>query len=292
MLIICRWSLIAGRIPGRTDNEIKNYWNTHLSKKLISQGIDPRTHKPLTNSTTVSTNYDHQLINMVTSVSPSATTAQKNDHNNASNNLPVVNGSGSATATSTDNISGIGLVEHHESDGSDIPPQLFHNYVQDHHNDDQFQVMIDNVTLERGIGNNSFLNLSNNNGDDHTKDQFDDEMNYNSCGGEDVFSTFLNSLIDEEDHVFINSGRHMVQHSHHNQLMQANNDQQILTDISVDPLGHESESSFRYINGNTGTNYIDDKYWGINETTLMSASAGNAVLEPHDDLRSINFKKS
>ncbi|XP_021898174.1 transcription repressor MYB5-like [Carica papaya] len=41
-----RWSLIAGRIPGRTDNEIKNYWNTHISKKLISQGIDPRTHKP------------------------------------------------------------------------------------------------------------------------------------------------------------------------------------------------------------------------------------------------------
>ncbi|THU53576.1 hypothetical protein C4D60_Mb10t15880 [Musa balbisiana] len=46
-----RWSLIAGRIPGRTDNEIKNYWNTHLSKKLISQGIDPRTHKPLSSST-------------------------------------------------------------------------------------------------------------------------------------------------------------------------------------------------------------------------------------------------
>ncbi|XP_010262233.1 PREDICTED: transcription repressor MYB6-like [Nelumbo nucifera] len=29
-----RWSLIAGRLPGRTDNEIKNYWNTSLSKKL------------------------------------------------------------------------------------------------------------------------------------------------------------------------------------------------------------------------------------------------------------------
>ncbi|XP_031491286.1 transcription factor MYB1-like [Nymphaea colorata] len=29
-----RWSLIAGRLPGRTDNEIKNYWNTKLSKKL------------------------------------------------------------------------------------------------------------------------------------------------------------------------------------------------------------------------------------------------------------------
>lgn len=42
-----RWSLIAGRLPGRTDNEIKNYWNTHLSKKLISQGTDPTTHKKL-----------------------------------------------------------------------------------------------------------------------------------------------------------------------------------------------------------------------------------------------------
>ncbi|XAR53941.1 hypothetical protein NMG60_11028885 [Bertholletia excelsa] len=42
-----RWSLIAGRLPGRTDNEIKNYWNTHLSKRLRSQGTDPNTHKKL-----------------------------------------------------------------------------------------------------------------------------------------------------------------------------------------------------------------------------------------------------
>ncbi|XP_010932431.1 transcription factor MYB1 [Elaeis guineensis] len=32
-----RWSLIAGRLPGRTDNEIKNYWNTNLRKKVKSQ---------------------------------------------------------------------------------------------------------------------------------------------------------------------------------------------------------------------------------------------------------------
>ncbi|KAK8535326.1 hypothetical protein V6N13_081463 [Hibiscus sabdariffa] len=32
-----RWSLIAGRLPGRTDNEIKNYWNTTLGKKAKAQ---------------------------------------------------------------------------------------------------------------------------------------------------------------------------------------------------------------------------------------------------------------
>ncbi|XP_064940744.1 transcription factor MYB1-like isoform X1 [Musa acuminata AAA Group] len=32
-----RWSLIAGRLPGRTDNEIKNYWNTYLGKKASPQ---------------------------------------------------------------------------------------------------------------------------------------------------------------------------------------------------------------------------------------------------------------
>ncbi|KAE8716102.1 Transcription factor MYB28 [Hibiscus syriacus] len=45
-----RWSVIASHLPKRTDNEIKNYWNTRLKKRLSSMGIDPLTHKPKTDS--------------------------------------------------------------------------------------------------------------------------------------------------------------------------------------------------------------------------------------------------
>nr|XP_043622131.1 transcription factor MYB17-like [Erigeron canadensis] len=40
-----RWAAIAAQL-GRTDNEIKNLWNTNLKKRLLSMGINPQTHEP------------------------------------------------------------------------------------------------------------------------------------------------------------------------------------------------------------------------------------------------------
>ncbi|KAI3964373.1 hypothetical protein MKX01_024990 [Papaver californicum] len=50
-----RWAAIAAQLAGRTDNEIKNFYNTHLKKRLLIMGIDPLTHAPSSSASFPST---------------------------------------------------------------------------------------------------------------------------------------------------------------------------------------------------------------------------------------------
>jgi len=75
-VILCRWSAIASKLPGRTDNDVKNYWNTKLKKKILAGivKLKPMTENdntiPSTPSLTQSTNPQNSEINFPASPLP------------------------------------------------------------------------------------------------------------------------------------------------------------------------------------------------------------------------------
>lgn len=92
-----KWSLIAAKLPGRTDNEIKNYWNTHIKRKLLSRGIDPQTHRSINSTSTTTTATATATTNATTNINRKKTSLSNyciND-NTSNNTFQLINVQGS-----------------------------------------------------------------------------------------------------------------------------------------------------------------------------------------------------
>ncbi|OVA14468.1 SANT/Myb domain [Macleaya cordata] len=72
-----RWSVIASQLPGRTDNDVKNYWNTKLKKKLMASKSNLIINN--NNSTNFTTNSNH--INQLSSLSSPLSLTKPETHN-------------------------------------------------------------------------------------------------------------------------------------------------------------------------------------------------------------------
>ncbi|OAY79817.1 Transcription factor RAX3 [Ananas comosus] len=68
-----RWSIIAAQLPGRTDNDIKNYWNTRLRKKLLGK------HRESSRSGGIRNNQEHNehTVNGMNSQTLSASAVER-----------------------------------------------------------------------------------------------------------------------------------------------------------------------------------------------------------------------
>ncbi|XP_076892386.1 uncharacterized protein LOC143544118 [Bidens hawaiensis] len=105
-----RWSIMAAQLPGRTDNDIKNYWNTKLKKKMMNSLISmPEFRKPLHhlhsfNSST--TNYSYPSL--TNAPVPPSSSYMYNSHTSSYDDQTLSSPTTTATATA------VAVSDHHQ----------------------------------------------------------------------------------------------------------------------------------------------------------------------------------
>ncbi|XP_054801262.1 transcription factor MYB60-like [Prosopis cineraria] len=100
-----KWAAIASYLPQRTDNDIKNYWNTHLKKKLkkFQAALDPHLVSPDSTSAQFVSKSFHDRS---TSLDMSSTSSLRLGQSQSQTQTQTQSQSSSSTyASSTENIS-------------------------------------------------------------------------------------------------------------------------------------------------------------------------------------------
>ncbi|KAF7819657.1 transcription factor MYB35 [Senna tora] len=226
-------NLHEARLPGRTDNDVKNHWNTKLRKRLMKMGIDPVTHKPV--SQVLSDLGTISLQNTTTHIPPSPTTTELdqphhnlqfqlniNPHNNNNNvpnnnNTEVASSCSSSTSSSSSNLTRLSSPPQVIITPPPPPPSSSFDWSQFLLNDpfmcttDQFQQMNQyEIVMQKKIQNFNDANGYSINNEHHKKLAGDEEAsmewqisNKQCCEG--TFSSsdgsFVDAILDRDSEI-------------------------------------------------------------------------------------------
>ncbi|KAG6405697.1 hypothetical protein SASPL_133289 [Salvia splendens] len=130
-----RWSKIARHFPGRTDNEIKNYWNTRIKKKMKLKGLDPVTHKPVLSKsqdleTTSEEMHNHQNLGFQETVSiPSLEDHDQRQHNTKGSSMSNQSREESSCIKNLDMGLGSSFVLQNKESLGNFTMDSYHNFM-------------------------------------------------------------------------------------------------------------------------------------------------------------------